>query len=131
MQCREFREIADSYLGEELLVETNHEVLRHLDTCAACRAELEERRQLRTRVKAAFAADSSLQPQDEFVARLSSELRHSARQREGGRPWWRLGALAAGLIAVLAGGGLAWRASAERSWLTIDRAAPAVCNGRR
>ena len=90
MQCREFREIADSYLGEELLVETNHEVLRHLDTCAACRAELEERRQLRTRVKAAFAADSSLQPQDEFVERLSNELRHSARQREGGRPWWRL-----------------------------------------
>jgi anti-sigma factor RsiW len=123
MQCREFREIADSYLGEELLVETNHEILRHLDTCAACRAELEERRHLRSRVKAAFAADSSLQPQDEFVARLSNELRHSARQREG-RPWWRLGALAAGLVALLAGGGLAWRASAERSWLPIHRALP-------
>ena len=123
MQCREFREIADSYLGEELLVETNHEVLRHLDTCAACRAELTERRELRSRVKAAFVADSSLQPHNEFVARLSSDLRHTARQHEGRRPWWRLGALTAGLIALLAAGGLAWRASAERSWLTIDYAA--------
>ena len=31
MQCREFRDIADSYLGNELIVETNHEVISHLE----------------------------------------------------------------------------------------------------
>jgi hypothetical protein len=54
------------------------------------------------------------------VARLSNELRHTARQHAWRQPWWRLGALAAGLVALLAAGGLAWRASADRSRLTID-----------
>ena len=40
MECRDVREMADSFLGEELLTETNHEILRHLETCPVCRAEL-------------------------------------------------------------------------------------------
>ena len=32
MTCRDLREVADSFLCEELLTETNHEVLRHLET---------------------------------------------------------------------------------------------------
>ena len=54
MQCRELREIADSYLAEELLVETNHDVLRHLEGCPACREELGARWQLRATLKEAF-----------------------------------------------------------------------------
>jgi hypothetical protein len=46
--CGRVREVMDSYLSEELLVETNHEVLRHLDTCDACAAELQRRRRLRS-----------------------------------------------------------------------------------
>lgn len=125
MQCREFRELADSYLAEELLVETNHDVLRHLDTCPACRAELAERRQLRSRVKAAFSADSSLQPHDEFVARLSEELRHSARKPAVRRPFWQWGSLAAGLLATTAAGDLAWRATAGPTWPQIHGEATA------
>ena len=33
MRCEDFREIADSFLSDELLVETNHEVVRHLEDC--------------------------------------------------------------------------------------------------
>ena len=46
MECRDVREMADSFLGEELLTETNHEILRHLDTCPVCRADLAGRRAL-------------------------------------------------------------------------------------
>ena len=40
MQCREVRELADSFLSEQLLVETNHEIVRHLETCPDCRADI-------------------------------------------------------------------------------------------
>jgi len=47
MDCRKFRDVIDSYLCGELLVETNHEMLRHAEQCPACRAEMAARRNLR------------------------------------------------------------------------------------
>ena len=47
MNCRDVREVADSFLGEELLTETNHEILRHLENCPTCRTEIDARRRLR------------------------------------------------------------------------------------
>ena len=44
MQCCDLREVADSYLSDELLVETNHEVIVHLEACADCHRELSARR---------------------------------------------------------------------------------------
>lgn len=38
-QCREIRDLMDSYVSGELLVETNHMVIRHLAACQACAAE--------------------------------------------------------------------------------------------
>lgn len=35
MPCKEFREHVDSYLKDELPVETNHDVIQHLEACAA------------------------------------------------------------------------------------------------
>jgi anti-sigma factor RsiW len=55
MQCRDVRELADSFLSEQLLVETNHELLRHLETCPDCRADIAVRRAIRDRLRAAFA----------------------------------------------------------------------------
>jgi len=75
MQCRDFREIADSYLSDELLVETNHDVIAHLETCADCRRELAARRELRTILRASFAGAEEPQMPNEFVSRLHSELR--------------------------------------------------------
>ena len=41
--CERTRRYMDAYLSNELLVETNHDMLRHLETCAACSSELEMR----------------------------------------------------------------------------------------
>lgn len=78
MQCRDFREVADSYLSDELLVETNHGVMAHLETCADCRRELAARRELRTIMRASFAKTAELQIPHEFASRLHSELRATA-----------------------------------------------------
>ena len=79
MSCREFRELIDSYLAEELLVETNHEMLRHLEECASCRAELADRRRLRVHLKSAFIRSPDLQAGPGFVATLTSQLRGVTR----------------------------------------------------
>ena len=78
MQCRDFREVADSYLSDELLVETNHDMIAHLETCADCRRELAARRELRTILRTSFAQAEELQMPDEFASRLHSELRVAA-----------------------------------------------------
>ncbi len=70
MECRRFRDIADSYLSEELLVETNHEVLRHLESCPDCRAELAARRQVRRTLRLAFAHAEELQPAEGLSDRV-------------------------------------------------------------
>jgi hypothetical protein len=74
MQCREFREIADSYLSNELMVETNHRVIAHLEQCAECRQELKARRELRGQLREAFIKSPENQLRPEFVARLSAQL---------------------------------------------------------
>ena len=78
MQCRDFREVADSYLSDELLVETNHDMIAHLEACAECRRELAARRELRTTLHASFAHSEELQIQDQFADRLRSKLRDTA-----------------------------------------------------
>lgn len=74
MLCRDFREIADSYLSNELLVETNHDVIRHLEACADCRTELTARRELRSKLREAFRHAPDLQPAGEFAGRLKAQL---------------------------------------------------------
>ena len=81
MQCDDFREIADSYLSDELLIETNHDVIRHLDSCANCRFELASRRQLRHQLRTQFNEAAELRPGHDFGAKLRSQLRDQALGR--------------------------------------------------
>src|ERR1051326_5757301 len=81
MQCDDFREIADSYLSDQLLIETNHDVIRHLDSCANCRFELSSRRQLRHQLRTQFNASEDLRPSSEFVSALKNHLRDQAAGR--------------------------------------------------
>jgi hypothetical protein len=99
MKCRDVRDVADSFLCEELLTETNHDILRHLDTCALCRTEIEARRRLRGALRTAFNRAPELQPAGEFANRLRDQLRQAAVHRH--RSWTFSGrwlALAAGLV---------------------------------
>ncbi len=113
MDCRKVKELADSYLSGQLLVETNHDVVRHLETCPACREELAARRVLRDRLQSAVAQAPALQARPEFVNDLRAALRHQATgvsRRTAIRTW---GSLAAGLAIAAAGGAVAmrWRRS--------------------
>ncbi len=107
MTCRDVRELADSFLCEELLTETNHEILRHLEACPSCRAEIDARRRLRGTLRTAFDRAPELQPAGEFADRLRDRLREaSARGHRSSIFSGRWLALAAGLL-LAAGLGVA------------------------
>ena len=111
MQCRDFREVADSYLSDELLVETNHDMIAHLEACADCRRELAARRELRTTLRAAFTTAEELQIEDQFAERFRRELRSIATTEATSliarrRVWM---AIAACLLVAGAFGLVAWQ----------------------
>lgn len=115
MECRDVRDMADSFVGEELLTETNHEILRHMDTCPACRADLAARRALRLALRQAFLKAPDLDSTPEFRARLRITLQDTARTVKVRRRvrlsgWWALAATV--LLAVTVG--LAYRG---REWV--------------
>ena len=120
MECRDVREMADSFVGDELLTETNHEILRHLETCPGCRADLAARRALRAAVRRAFHHAPDLDPSSEFRARLRRILEDAApamkvRPKFRVAGWWALAA--AVLLAVALG--VAYRG---REWVTVTGA---------
>ncbi|HEX3704766.1 MAG TPA: zf-HC2 domain-containing protein [Vicinamibacterales bacterium] len=104
MQCREVRDLLDSFLGQELLVETNLELMRHVEACPACRAELEARRQLRAGLQRAFTGADFLQPRAGFSTEVLSQVRSGTTHRSRWTSLWTWGALAASLVLVTAAG---------------------------
>jgi hypothetical protein len=105
MQCREVRELLDAFLGDQLLVETTNDLVRHLEGCPACRTELEGRRALRARLQSAFAGAVPLAPTPEFLNGLEARLRAHQTSRMTRRSWLRSwGAAAAAMITVISGG---------------------------
>ena len=109
MQCRDARELLDSFIGEELLVETNHELLQHLATCPDCSAELEGRRRMRSGLKQAFSGSMDLQMRPQFADELTARLRVSTQP--AARPAWQIRwfAIAASLLVVVGAGTYALR----------------------
>ena len=107
MNCRDVREVADSFLRDDLLTETAREILQHLDTCASCRTEVDARRSLHRTLRDAFERNSDLVAQPEFIGRLRENLReaaaHEHRSQMSSRRWFAIAAgvvLAVGLIAA-------------------------------
>lgn len=114
-ECREVRQLADAYLSEQLLVETTHDIVRHLEGCPACRAEFDARRRLRTATKSAFERAKALGPRPAFAEAVRSRLAAEASaQAAPAMSWKRWGAVAAGLI-VVAGLGLG-----AAQWLSVS-----------
>ena len=89
MQCKNFREIADSYLSDELLVETNHEVFRHLENCKNCRRELGGRREVRAKLRSAVVNSPESHIDLVFAANLRRSLEKKAFQTNGFSDFFR------------------------------------------
>jgi len=89
--CRPVRELMDSYISGELTVESNHEVLRHVERCDACRAELARRERTRALLIESFGVAPDATGLDTRIHRVIDQ--HD-------RTWWRL-AQYGGLAAVL------------------------------
>ena len=89
MRCEEFREISDSFLSGELLVETNHEVVSHLEICESCRKELEKQEIFREKLRNAVVNAPDAQVNPAFAARLRSELRKDFVKENVQPNFWR------------------------------------------
>lgn len=85
MDCRNFKEMLDSYLCQELAVETNHAMLSHAEHCSSCRTELASRRNLRQALRRACAEDRM---SDDACERLRALLRAEVVQ-ETAKVGWR------------------------------------------
>ena len=101
IQCRDARERADSFVAGELSAESSHAVMRHLESCPTCRADIDARRALREQLRGAFLADRTLAARAEWAADLAGRLQSSAApsQPAAVSRWWSGGlALAATLL---------------------------------
>jgi putative zinc finger protein len=98
--CDKIRGYLDSYISNELLVETNHEVLRHLESCPSCSAEVEARSRVRTRLRA--AVESQKVPADLTVK--IRQMVHRQQSRFLPTAAWSLWAMAAAAAVVLSVG---------------------------
>jgi anti-sigma factor RsiW len=96
MDCRHVRDVMDSYLSEELSVDTNHGVLRHVGECRDCAEELKRRR--RVRALLAESLDVAVDA-DRVRARIAQAV---DREQRSWKRLARLGGVAAMLVAGVA-----------------------------
>jgi anti-sigma factor RsiW len=93
--CRRVRELMDSYISSELTVESNHDLLQHVERCESCRGELARRECTRALLIEGFGPMPDAQGLD---ARITRAIDQHDRQ------WWRLaqyGSLAAALALIV------------------------------
>lgn len=95
--CRKMRSYLDFYLNNELLVESNHEVLMHLQSCLNCSAELESLARINRLLKKAVQHERASGALQE---RIQREIRRS-RPDIMTPPAWTQFALAATVAFVL------------------------------
>ena len=110
MECRDVRELADSFLSEQLLVETTHDILRHLAQCPSCREAIDSRRRLRTALRRAFERSPELRAAPEFLASIGQRVHEQQARRRSAWSWRPLMAIAASVLLVtsVALGGREW-----------------------
>lgn len=105
MICKDFREIIDSYLSDELLTETNHDVISHMENCSDCRGVIEARREFRSRLKSAVTSSSNFELAEGFDHKLLTKIRYDLETTKKSNSSWfgmRLIATAAAFLVVAA-----------------------------
>jgi hypothetical protein len=101
MNCKDFREIADSYLSDELIVETNHEVFQHLENCPNCRQELSMRREVRKKLRVSLKTAPEFQMNPLFARRLKVNLKDEAFRPNSWFNWKILTPVLASLLVAV------------------------------
>ena len=122
MECREVRQLAESFVTEQLLVETMQAVVAHRDRCPPCRAEIEGLRRLRAGLRAAFDASDDLRARPELAGAVRERLRSTpgrGARRTALSQWVAIAAM----VTILAGGGFALRGWSGRGLTALLRAA--------
>jgi anti-sigma factor (TIGR02949 family) len=106
--CERTRRHLDAYLSNELMVETNLEVLKHLEGCNDCSAALESRMRVRNALRK--AVEQEIVPVG-LRGRIQARLR-GGEARRGEVPFWNRWAMVAAMASLVcvAGGGVyrAW-----------------------
>jgi len=98
--CEKVQRYLDSYIQGELLVETNHEVLEHLEQCPACRADHEQRLWLRNRLR---EASRTVEAPVDLPARVQRSIREAGLRSAFSRHRNLMLVAATILVAVFAG----------------------------
>jgi hypothetical protein len=98
--CERIRRYFDSYLDNELLVETNHEVLRHLSVCPDCTKILDDRARVKRAVKRAV---EQVTVPAVLLESIQSDIRRRKRFFDFDVRRW---AMAVASILILATGGI-------------------------
>jgi hypothetical protein len=83
--CEKVRRYLDSYMSNELLIETNHEVLQHLEKCPACSGVLEERVKVRSLLRTALHMDAD---GTELEQRIRKSLEATPVAQRSRVPWY-------------------------------------------
>ena len=100
LTCERVLGLIDAYIDNELLVETNVDVLQHMQGCPRCAAELNLRSALKKRVR---AAGQTTDATPEFQLRIHDVLREAAKSARS-RVWppamMAVAAAAAGIMGV-------------------------------
>ncbi|MCU1273747.1 MAG: putative transrane anti-sigma factor [Bryobacterales bacterium] len=78
--CERVRRYMDSYISNELLVESNLEVLRHIEQCSRCSQELETRVRIRASLQTAAR-------REDVPPGLEQKIRREIRESSPARLW--------------------------------------------
>ncbi|HXF40504.1 MAG TPA: zf-HC2 domain-containing protein [Blastocatellia bacterium] len=94
--CKKIRSYLDSYLSNELMVETNHEVLKHVDSCHGCADALASRSRVKQVLRHAVM-------QDEAPAGLRYRIQKDIRKSPAAVRWGQWALVAAAAVVLMAG----------------------------
>jgi anti-sigma factor (TIGR02949 family) len=95
-QCKKIRSYLDSYLSNELMVETNHEVLKHVDSCQGCADALASRARVKQVLRQAVM-------QDEAPAGLRYRIQKDIRKSAAPVGWGQWVLIAAAAVVLMVG----------------------------
>ncbi len=111
-ECKKAAKLLDAFLNNELSAESAQVVAEHVESCADCAREVDERSGLRSRVKGALGTQQS----SAVEARLRSRIREEA---ERGSLWgWRMPLAAAAVVLIRVISISQWGFAPREAWRT-------------